>query len=198
MQLDSTIDVSFQKVDNLHFFSRHEWNNLTLASEPQCQPKQTIVFHKTHKCSSTTIQNILLRYAYKNSLNLALPYKGNFLGDTSGFTASSLNNTHWYQAGMVPQIFCLHNRWNGPEVQKLMDGQKPFYFTILRDPVEVFVSMWDYFEVSRKMFDNISLEKFADTLANNQYNMTLLDIYLRDTFLYDFGVSIGNVQLLFT
>ena len=99
---------------------------------------------------------------------------------------------------MVPQIFCLHNRWNGPEVQKLMDGQKPFYFTILRDPVEVFVSMWDYFEVSRKMFDNISLEKFADTLANTQYNMTLLDIYLRDTFLYDFGVSIGNVQLLFT
>ena len=79
-----------------------------------------------------------------------------------------------------------------------MEGQKPFYFTILRDPVEVFVSMWDYFEVSRKMFDNISLEKFADTLANNQYNMTLLDIYLRDTFLYDFGVSIGNVQLLFT
>jgi len=95
---------------NVCLIYKHEWNNLTLASEPKCQPKQTIVFHKTHKCSSTTIQNILLRYAYKNSLNLALPYKGNFLGDTSGFTASSLNNTHWYQAGMVPQIFCLHNR----------------------------------------------------------------------------------------
>ena len=152
------------------------------------------MFHKTHKCSSTTIQNILLRYAYKNSLNVALPFKGNFLGNANGFTASSLNNTHWYQAGMVPQIFCLHNRWNHQEVQKLMGSQTPFYFTILRDPVEVFISMWDYFEVSRKMFDKISLEKFADSLNTVNNNMTLLDINLKNTFLHDFGMSPEDLE----
>ena len=35
--------------------------NNSLKTKSSCQPKKVIVFHKTHKCSSTTIQNILLR-----------------------------------------------------------------------------------------------------------------------------------------
>ena len=62
--LNETFFCDFQTLCYISF--RHEWNNLTTL-EPKCQPKQTIVFHKTHKCSSTTIQNILLRFAYKKS-----------------------------------------------------------------------------------------------------------------------------------
>ena len=147
------------------------------------------MFHKTHKCSSTTIQNILLRYAYKNSLNVALPFKGNFLGNANGFTASSLNNTHWYQAGMVPQIFCLHNRWNHQEVQKLMSSQTPFYFTILRDPVEVFISMWDYYHLDHMFFKKkMNISEFLNLKNLLPQHVTVPEISLKHVLLHDFGV----------
>ena len=63
--------------------------------ELSCQPKKVIVFHKTHKCSSTTLQNILLRYAYKNELNVVVPKENNTLPEDIGFQASSLNDTEW-------------------------------------------------------------------------------------------------------
>ena len=46
----------------------------------QCtQPQEHIVFHKTHKCSSSTIQNILLRYSKNHrSLNHLLLFAESF------------------------------------------------------------------------------------------------------------------------
>ena len=57
-----------------------------ISENGYCIPKQKIVFHKTHKCSTTTVQNILLRYAKKHSLHLALPNEGYFLGEPEGFS----------------------------------------------------------------------------------------------------------------
>ena len=40
----------------------------------KCSSKVTkIGFLKTHKCSSTTLQNILIRFAIFNNLNIVLP-----------------------------------------------------------------------------------------------------------------------------
>lgn len=122
-----------------------------------------IVFHKTHKCSSSTVQNILLRYALKHELNVVLPKSGNYLGKKSLFSVDLLKGTPWQQAGLQYNLFCLHNRWNGAEVEKLfgrMKNQRPIYFTILRDPVELFVSLWDYLELGKK-YGGISLEQYA-------------------------------------
>ena len=120
-------------------------------NEPTCKSKTIVVFHKTHKCSSTTIQNILLRYAYNYDFNVVLPERGNQLPADSGFKASAVHNTEWYRAGLQPQIFCLHNRWSYSEVAKLMDNgpEKPVYFTIVRDPVSLFISVWDYYNLPR-------------------------------------------------
>ena len=85
-------------------------------SAQTCKSKKIIVFHKTHKCSSTTLQNILLRYAYNYDFNVVLPEKGNQLPADSGFKASAVHNTDWYRAGLQPQIFCLHNRWSYSQV----------------------------------------------------------------------------------
>ena len=41
-----------------------------------CDPQENIVFLKTHKTASSTIQNIFFRYGLKNSLRFALPEKG--------------------------------------------------------------------------------------------------------------------------
>ena len=100
-----------------------------------CNPEQDIVFHKTHKCSSSSVQNILLRYALKHELNIVLPNSGNYLGRKSLFSSDLLKGTPWQTAGLHYNIFCLHNRWNGAEVEKLMGrmkNQRPVYFTILR------------------------------------------------------------------
>ncbi len=110
-------------------------------SSSDCNPELDVVFHKTHKCSSSTIQNIMLRYAKKHELNVVLPKSGNYLGKAHPFRAGLLRGTPWEEAGLHYNIFCLHNRWNGKEVEKIMgrsNHQRPVYFTILREPVELF------------------------------------------------------------
>ncbi|XP_077866697.1 galactose-3-O-sulfotransferase 2-like, partial [Saccoglossus kowalevskii] len=53
-----------------------EWRKLTTSLHQHlCLPKCNIVFLKTHKSGSSTIQNILLRFAEKNNLTIALPPK---------------------------------------------------------------------------------------------------------------------------
>ncbi len=55
----------------------------------ECKAKTEIVFHKTHKCSSSSIQNFLMRYAKKHELNLVLP-KVRLTG-SSGLNSQSKN-----------------------------------------------------------------------------------------------------------
>ena len=50
------------------------------SSTRDCTPRTNIVFFKMHKCSSSTVQNILLRYGEKHSLDFVLPPAGNYLG----------------------------------------------------------------------------------------------------------------------
>ena len=54
-------------------------------------------------------------------------------------------------------MFCL-TRWDQDEVEAILGGGA-FYFTILRDPVELFASAFDYYGLSRVY--NMSLEEFA-------------------------------------
>ena len=130
-------------------------SNIGLKNPPK-QAITNIVFHKTHKCSSTTIQNILFRFAMNNELLVVLPERGYSF---SQFNYKSIQNTEWYRAGIQPNIFCLHNIWKGSEIAKLYKNQRPYYFSILRDPLSVLISSWDYYGFD-KMF-GMDLEGFA-------------------------------------
>ena len=96
------------------------------------KPIQDVVFHKTHKTSSSSIQNILLRYAKSNNLTVILPRKGHHLGENRKFDIRFVSDSPWFKAGLQPNIFCLHNIWNGPEVSKIYGNKKPFHFSIIR------------------------------------------------------------------
>ena len=62
-------------------------------------PQQYVYFHKTHKCSSTTIQNILFRYAMNNDLILVLPKQDEHFTLTSDkFNSQMVQDTDWMQA----------------------------------------------------------------------------------------------------
>ena len=45
-----------------------------------CQKQTNIGFLKTHKCASSSVQNILMRFGLKNELNFVLPSAGNYVG----------------------------------------------------------------------------------------------------------------------
>ena len=85
------------------------------------------------------------------------------------FQANTLKNTLWYKAGLQPNIFCLHNRWNGPEVAKLFLNKKPYYFTILRDPITQLISTWDYYGLKNSF--HMSLEEFAVSDEKNSQKL---------------------------
>ncbi|CAL4116839.1 unnamed protein product, partial [Meganyctiphanes norvegica] len=59
----------------------HTWKALPALKE--CLPVRHIVFLKTHKCASSTIQNILLRHALDQNLSVAVPPTGVYLDDQS-------------------------------------------------------------------------------------------------------------------
>ena len=62
-------------------------------------PEKYVYFHKTHKCSSTTIQNILFRYAMHNDLVLAFPNNGaHFTFKSDKFNYQMVQDTDWMQA----------------------------------------------------------------------------------------------------
>ena len=69
----------------------------------------------------------------------------------SGFQLSAINGALWKIANMSPNILTLHTRWNQKNVAKLFSQKKPFYFSILRDPVSLFISFWDYYGVSKQL-----------------------------------------------
>ncbi len=68
--------------------------------------------------------------------------------------------TPWEAARIEYNLFCMHTIFNYPEVAHVMgEGGGPVvYFSILRDPAELFVSLWDYAGFSR-MF-GVSLEEY--------------------------------------
>ena len=97
-------------------------------------------------------------------------------------TYHKLDSLHIFQ----PDIFCLHNRWNGSEVKKLYAPIVPVYFTILRDPVEVFISMWDYTDASSLFFNNQNIEDFVMS-EEPKPDQQIGQIHLNNTMMWDFG-----------
>jgi hypothetical protein len=160
----------------------------------ECQPQNKVVFLKTHKCASSTIQNVLLRNALRNDLNVVLPMTGNYVGRYTPFNNAMLWGTPWDQAKLQYNIYCLHGIWNYTGVSGVMnrgdDGghKRGFYFSILRDPIELFTSLWDYTKMSN--FYGVSLETYAlspkiGRLADRRPNANLG----RNQMLFDFGLD---------
>ena len=84
-----------ENIINHYFRSKRKTQEGPFRGYKDCNPELDIVFHKTHKCSSSTVQNILLRYGMKHELNVVLPKSGNYLGQKSLFKADLLRGTPW-------------------------------------------------------------------------------------------------------
>lgn len=71
-------------------------------------------------------------------------------------------------------MYCMHTIFDHAEVSTVMNATKGdfgvVYFSILRDPVDLFVSLWDYVGFS-KMY-NVTLEEYA--FANKKYDISFM------------------------
>ena len=136
------------------------------------------------KCASTSVQNILLRYAIKHNLNIVLPeqqvkgerdlnVKYTILDWTEDqaqprFDHHFIQDTLWEKANLTYDMFLLHTRWNHREISHIMNKQGKqdvYYFSILRDPVAVFRSFWDYYGLSQKY--RKTLDEYVQTDIRN-------------------------------
>ena len=92
-------------------------------------PQQHIAFIKTHKCASSTIQNILMRYGFYHKLTFILPKgKGNHVGWPSPINPL----THSRKTGKTPDILCYHSVYS-PKLVETMP-KDTFYLAAVRDP----------------------------------------------------------------
>ncbi len=114
----------------------------TFKADATCTPKVNLMFMKTHKTASSTLMNILLRFGEKHQLRFALPNGRNDFFYPSSFFRTQVKS---YQPGLCYNIVCNHMRFNAPEVEKLLPADA-FFFTILRDPAELFESSFHYYK----------------------------------------------------
>ncbi|XP_063606606.1 uncharacterized protein LOC134781343 [Penaeus indicus] len=136
-------------------FAPPDW----LTRDPDsCRPSTNIAFLKTHKCASSAVQNILFRYGYAHGLRFALPDYGNYFGGAVTFDADMVRLTPWYKLGV--NIFAIHTKWDHEQVKSVMPNDT-VYFSIVREPSELFESLYTYAEFEK--FYKKSLEEFVES-----------------------------------
>ncbi|KAF7652520.1 hypothetical protein LDENG_00095860 [Lucifuga dentata] len=161
----------------------------TLHSHPSpgLKPKHTnVVFLKTHKTASTTMQNLLFRFAERNNLTVALPVQacGHQFCYPSSFTSHFV-----HPHTLPPHIVTSHMRFNKAELQRLMPNDT-IYVTILREPSSMFESLFSYYNQycqSFKRVPNGSLEAFLDEPWRYYRSEEKFSMYAHNTMTFDLG-----------
>eukprot|EP00794_Sanderia_malayensis_P015007 gene15007-16556_t len=169
----------------MRIFLAHYQPELPVCSEldnvtsSECKPVDRVVFLKTHKTGSSTITNILNRFADLRELLVALP-----IGGVNRFMWP--NPFHWTSVdllrlnGETANILCNHARYERAQMDLIMKSSAK-YITILRDPVTQFHSSFYYFEVDKAL----GLADKKDPVAE----------FLRDPDKHLYDLSIRNGDL---
>ncbi|XP_010896746.1 galactose-3-O-sulfotransferase 3 [Esox lucius] len=157
----------------------------THSSPPK--PKHTnVAFLKTHKTASTTMQNLLFRFAERNNLTVALPVQA--CGHQFCYPRSF--STHLvHPHTLPPNVITNHMRFNRAEMRRLMPNDT-IYVTILREPGSMFESLFSYYNQycqSFKRVPNGSLEVFLDEPWRYYRPDEKDSMYARNTLTFDLG-----------
>ncbi|XP_078583802.1 galactosylceramide sulfotransferase-like [Branchiostoma floridae x Branchiostoma japonicum] len=216
----------------------------------KCRRKSNIVFLKSHKTASSTVQNILMRFGLANNLTFALPKRENFLNWPKFFHKSSVlqenlhgnqehlhgdqehrlgnqehlngnqerlhgnqenlhgnqerlhgnrNSLHGNQERLhgnqerrhgnctAYNILCHHTRFHYDNIRDIMPDDS-VYVTIVRNPVDMFESIFTYRRLDKKyhISQPNSLKAFLDSPSDfvKKYGRTE---HSQNPLLYDLG-----------
>ncbi|XP_063221822.1 galactosylceramide sulfotransferase-like isoform X2 [Bacillus rossius redtenbacheri] len=133
------------------------FSNSAAEGERECQKQRTSIFFlKTHKCASSTVQNILMRYGEKNGLDFVLPQEGNYVGNPRPFVPELVGESLRTPGGRY-HVFTHHTRYNASGVRAVM-REDAAYVTIMRDPARLFESLYSYYGMAG--FMRMPLQQF--------------------------------------
>ncbi|XP_051574963.1 galactose-3-O-sulfotransferase 3-like [Myxocyprinus asiaticus] len=146
----------------------------------------SVAFLKTHKTASSTVQNILFRFAERNNLSVALPVTT----CDHQFCYPRPFSTHFVHPHTTPpDIITNHLRFSRSELRRLMPNNT-VYITILREPAAMFESLFSYYNqycLSFKRVPNGSIETFLDHPWSYYRPEEKDSMYARNTLTYDLG-----------
>ncbi|KAK2708933.1 hypothetical protein QYM36_014531 [Artemia franciscana] len=177
-------------------FSSEKQRPVNTSLESTCKPRRKVGFLKMHKCASSTLQNIFLRYAYINDLNAILPLKRwNYVGSPELFSLKLVEETPWHNLGY--DIMAVHTRWNHSAVKEALGGGDPAFVTMIREPTQLFESLYGYFKFY-KFLGNITLPEFLDKLEDTKFKRKMKywriqnNRYGRNQMLFDLGFPVKD------
>lgn len=115
------------------------------SDQMTCRPRRSICFLKTHKCASSSVQNLLMRYGDRNNLSFVLPPKNNYLGHPKHFNRRMALD---YDARRYDMLVH-HSRFQEREMRAVL-APHPVFVTIVREPASLFESIFSYYALERK------------------------------------------------
>ncbi|KAH3713508.1 galactose-3-O-sulfotransferase 2-like [Dreissena polymorpha] len=162
----------------------------------QCTKQINVSFLKVHKAGSTTVMNILLRFAISNNLNIVLPkdsdgYGFNYLGYGTSVSMDRIvplpPNEHF-------NILCNHAVYNKAKFREILP-MNTSYIGIIRDPVSHFSSAATYygFYDSLKSKNGAHEHLIRDFLRDPSVYAVNTD-FVRNRMSFDFGIPESEFQ----
>ena len=146
----------------------YERSQNTLAAYPSKGSKTiNIYFMRTHKTGSTTLYNIMARFAWKNNLRFATYQEEGLFGRTG---RSTFEKVHFDKQMTKYNMFTEHSHYRHKDFNKII-FHPAFNLSILRNPITWLDSFLRY----KKLVDPLMLnrtnaaESFIQNLDNEQW-----------------------------
>ena len=175
-------------------------NSETTNSTESTRTKQHIVFIKVHKAASTTMHNILTRFALSNNLNIMLNSQKQHINEL-GYRINK-DTLVPKPCGSTFDILCNHLIYNHSEISQYFPNDT-VYIGIVREPFSQFLSAFVYYSY---IYPNVVNRKVIEANPENPIEEFLYktDVYLKGNppnyiFLdnrmsVDFGFPLHNFQ----
>ncbi|XP_066265928.1 uncharacterized protein [Branchiostoma lanceolatum] len=166
-----------------------EQNTFGITSKT-CTKKTNLVFLKTHKTASSTVQNIIMRFGSARSLTFALPSKRTSnLGWPQLFKKSHVLQERLGRKNTSYNILCHHTRLNYDNIRELMPDDT-VYITIVRNPADMYESIFYYMGLDKhfKINSTNPLRTFLEKPSYYVYkNRKAVPQLYRNPMFYDLG-----------
>ncbi|XP_077399753.1 galactose-3-O-sulfotransferase 3 isoform X2 [Vanacampus margaritifer] len=173
----------------MHYGSHWSWTRGHLCSHQAAGPKAKhtkVAFLKSHKTASSTVQNILFRFAERNGLTVALPKQE----CGTQFCYPKPFRANFVHPHTLPAHFIIsHMRLDAPEVRCVMPADAR-YVTIMREPAAMFESLFSYYKQHCQTFRRVpkgSLDAFLEQPLRYYRPQDKNSNYARNTLTYDLG-----------
>lgn len=151
-----------------------------------CSAKQNLIFAKTHKTGSSTLQNIFLRYGWSHNLTFAVPQTKTWMFSFKERFRAEFAHKYSWSPRNVFNLFIFHSIWNKYQVRKLVPNGP--VITILRDPVDVFESGYVYMGLEKRYRMDINAFARSKIKSNPRRKSA---VFGKNQLLWDLGFDVG-------